>query len=83
MLVLSNVHRIKIKAETSLAFLQVLLKRAVFSPAFMMQLEDLAALAQQATATRACKGGAGKDVGVVPVCGLHVPMKLTNEKCCR
>ena len=77
MLVLSNVHRIKIKAETSLAFLQVLLKRADDAAG------RLAAPAQQATATRACKGGAGKDVGVVPVCGLHVPMKLTNEKCCR
>ena len=77
MLVLSNVHRIKIKAETSLAFLQVLLKRADDAAG------RLAALAQQATATRAGKGGAGKDVGVVPVCGLHVPMKLTNEKCCR
>lgn len=77
MLVLSNVHRIKIKAETSLAFLQVLLKRADDAAG------RLAALAQQATATRACKGGAGKDAGVVPVCGLHVPMKLTNEKCCR
>ena len=77
MLVLSNVHRIKIKAETSLAFLQVLLKRADDAAG------RLAALAQQATATMACKGGAGKDVGVVPVCGLHVPMKLTNEKCCR
>ena len=40
MLVLSNVNRIKIEAETSLAFLQVVLKCVVFSPVFMTQLED-------------------------------------------